>query len=655
MLLNTDKQMMSMRSARYLFIFFLCGAVLSLALGCGGRGGSSVTVIRNATPTIGAPASLIAYAGDKSVTITWSDVSGVDSYRIYRSETSPVTKVTGSLIVSGLTATTFLDTNVTNSTTYYYVMTSIMGLTESSESSEVSAVPGSTGGIQGTIRYEDREYGARGGGLYGFTGNKSWKTVRYASVDLVDNVTKAVLLTTFTDSMGHYSFATSPSTTQVYVGVNASATPPSAGTILVRNHYYVSPPVYSVPSDPFPLSGTASVNISIPISNTADGAFNVLDVLTNGYEFVKVHDGQYPVSGLTAYWYPGSTDGTYYCTGFGCSPGDGIYVYSETNGDTDEFDDDVLWHEFGHFMAATYSVDQSLGGRHFLTDNDHDLRFSWSEGWGNFVPGAIKSWLAANDPARLSTPSGQSNSLYVDTSGSSGWSFDFGLAPSDPAYFYASGEVAVAKVLLQLRSGFSMQFIWDIFKSFKTPLLTTPANLEFFWDRWIASYPTSSATVQSVFEERQIIYRLDNYEPDDALASAKTITVGVSHLNHTLYSDVDSDYAKFTPSPNTAYSIRTSSLRNGADTFLELYSTGSPTLSNDNSNNATYVATTPFNCNPTTFVCHENGNDILGSLISFTTPSIVTGPYTIRVKSSSLKPESAGRYGTYNLIVITSP
>lgn len=520
-------------------------------------------------------------------------------------------------------------------------MTSITGTTESSESSEVSAIPGSTGGIQGSIRFEDREYGPSG-----FTGIKLWKTVRYAAVDLINNSTKAIIFTTLTDSMGNYSFATSPSTTQVYVGVNATATPASPGTIRVKN---LASEIYSVPSDPFPLSGSASVNISIPVSNTADGAFNILDVLTTGYEFVKFHDGLYPVANLTAFWAPGSTAGTYYCTG--CSlPGDGIYVLSNTGGDTDEFDDDVLWHEFGHFLASTFSVDQSPGGYHNLTDNDHDLRFSWSEGWGNFIPGAIKSWLAANDPSRLSAPTGQSNTLYTDTFGaSSGWSFDFGTAPANTDYYYASGEVAVAKVLLSLRTLFSMQDIWDIVTSFLSP--STPVNLELFWDRWMLSKPTITGgiTVQSVFEERQILYRDDAYEQDDSIASVATITVGILQSNRTLYSGNDSDFVKFTPLVGTNYTIQTSSLKNGADTYLELYNDLGIFIagkSNDNDN-------PPYTCNINTEICHENGNDVLSSTVSFVPAAPPSGPYTIRVYSSSSRPASAGRYGTYNLLVKT--
>lgn len=638
MLRSTTKRLMKIRSARYVILYVLFAALLSLLYSCGGGGGATYSITRNTTSPIGAPSSIIAYSGNGSITITWSVVSGVNSYRIYRSLSSPVTIVTGSLIASGLVTTSFLDTNVTNSTPYYYVMTSIMGATESAESAQVSAIPGSTGSIQGTIRYEDKEYDQDG-----FTGNTSWKSVRYAAIDLVSNATKSVLDSKQTDSMGNYSFATTPSTTQVYIRVNSMAAP-SSGIIRVKD---LDNFMYAVPSDPLPLSGSAFVNISIPVTNMG-GAFNILDVMTTGYEFFKSNESVYPAVDLASFWAPGNGSGTYYCMGGGCSKGDGIYVLSQTGGDTDEFDDDVLWHEFGHFLASIYSVDQSQGGYHSLSDIDHDLRFSWSEGWGDFLPGAVKTWLAANDPARLSSSAGLSKTLYVDTPS---FAFDFGSASMPAQYSYASGEVAVAKVLHRLRSAFSMQDVWDIFMSFPAAVLPTkPANLELFWDQWLLTKSTSTGgiTVQSIFEERQILYRDDAYEQDDSLVTAATITVGMLQSNRTLFLDGDSDYVRFTPQALTNYKIQTSSLRNGTDTYLELYNNlGALMSQNDNDN-------PPYTCNINLEICHENGSDVLSSTITFGTSAITpTGPYTIRVVSSPLKPASAGRYGTYNLLVTT--
>jgi hypothetical protein len=527
-------------------------------------------------------------------------------------------------------------------------MTSFKGAEESAPSQEVSATPGATGEISGSVRYADKEYGPSG-----FTGTLLWKDVRYATVDIVDNNNPtSVLYSTTTDSRGKYWITTVPSSTVVYVRVNSVATPPSAGSVRVKN---LGNNIYGVPSDPFPLSGSANVNLSIPTTNDADGAFNILDVFVTGYDFVKAFDGAYPSVDLSAFWSPTNYAGTYYCTG--CSAGDGIYVYSYPSGDTDQFDDDVLWHEFGHFLASTYSLDESMGGYHTLADNDHDLRFSWSEGWGNYIPGAIKSWLKETDPDRLSIPSGQSTTLYTDTSGNSGWSFDFGTAPLVSAYSYASGEVAVANILLRLRASFTTQDVWDVTTSFLTSPPTTPVNLELFWDRWLASKPTSSGgvTVGSLFEDRLVLYRDDPFEQDDSLATAATITVGIMQTNRTLYPESDGDYAHFLPEAGKSYTVRTSSLRNGADTYLEVYNDADVLIYwNDNDSPA-------YSCNIYTEICHENGNDVLSSTVNIpTVPTAPSKPYTIRVYSpmylysSTSKPLSAGRYGTYNLSV-TSP
>ena len=406
-------------------------ALLALAAtGCAGDGGGG-TVYRASSPAVVAPSSIIAVSGDKSVEVSWSPVSGASSYSIYRSFTSTVTKSTGSKIASGIIGSLYTDATVTNGTQYYYVITSTNSGIESAISQEVSAVPGTSGTISGRVLYEDRELGSSS-----FTGAILLKPVRYADVEIVNTATAAVLLSTQTDSRGAYNVAAPVGAASVYVRVNARATPPSAtSSVRVVN---LANAIYGLPSQAFSRSGSAQVMMTAQSAASSGAVFNILDVMTTGYDFVNVLNGAYPSTSLTTYWAPGNTYGTYYCFG-GCPSGNGIYVVSRTGGDTDEYDDDVLWHEFGHFLAATYSVDQSPGGYHSLADNDHDLRFSWSEGWGNFVPGAIKSWLSAYDPSRLSAASGQSASLYVDTAGAGGWSFDWMRRPRS---LYSSRKVS---------------------------------------------------------------------------------------------------------------------------------------------------------------------------------------------------------------------
>lgn len=85
-----------------------------------------------------APTGLVDKAGDGFVKLSWKSVSGASSYKVKRSTTSggPYT-----LIKSGLTSTSFTDTNVVNGTVYYYVVVSSRYATPSADSDEVSSIP----------------------------------------------------------------------------------------------------------------------------------------------------------------------------------------------------------------------------------------------------------------------------------------------------------------------------------------------------------------------------------------------------------------------------------------------------------------------------------------------------------------------------------
>jgi hypothetical protein len=637
-------------------------ALSVLAAGCGGGGSVGGTPPPQNPPTISAPSSIIAIAGNNSVTLSWSPVSGAASYNIYRSLTSPVT-TTGTKI-SGIVSTVYSDVSVTNGTRYYYVMTSSQSGVESAVSTEVSAIPGSTGTISGKITYGDKEIGPTG-----FTGITTIKAVRYAAVEVVDAANSGVLYTAKTDSLGVYSMSTSTGSIAVYVRVNSIATPPASPSITVAN---LASAQYGVPSQNFTLTGSANVNIIIPTTNTAGGAFNILDVLTTGYDFVHYLSGAYPSAPLSAFWEPGNTlYGTYFCTG-GCPPNglDGIYVFSQTGGDTDEYDDDVLWHEFGHFVAHNYSLDASPGGVHYLGDSGYDLRLSWSEGWGDFFPGAVKTWLNATNPGLLSVKPGMTLTTYVDTSGTGGFSFDFGKPPANENFYYSSNEAAVAKVLTDLQnSSFStINDVWDVFTAIKTNLSATtdPVNLETFWDMWLSlktPNPATLAQLNSLYSSRAIRYAADSWEPNDTIATATTITVGLSQ-DHTIYpfpSPVaDTDYFKFIAAAGSQYTISASNLLNGADTYIRILAPDgvNEIAVNDNIGNAVYTA--PFNCMTDVngnFVCHENGNDLLASksiLTSTMTSSYGPGAYYVEITSSASRPLSAGNYGSYTL-TITSP
>jgi fibronectin type 3 domain-containing protein/O-glycosyl hydrolase len=93
----------------------------------------------SATTPPSAPTGLSATAGNAQVVLSWPSSTGATSYNIYRSTTSGGEGSTP--YKTGVTATTFTDTGLTNGTTYYYEVTAVDGGGEGSPSSEVSAKP----------------------------------------------------------------------------------------------------------------------------------------------------------------------------------------------------------------------------------------------------------------------------------------------------------------------------------------------------------------------------------------------------------------------------------------------------------------------------------------------------------------------------------
>jgi hypothetical protein len=98
----------------------------------------------------------------------------------------------------------------------------------------------------------------------------------------------------------------------------------------------------------------------------------------------------------------------------------GIYVLGDfTQGDTDEFDQHVIAHEFGHYLEDRFSRSDSIGGSHNPGDK-LDLRLAYSEGWGNAYSG-----MALNDPVYRDSQSGVSSeggfNLETDVPSVHGW------------------------------------------------------------------------------------------------------------------------------------------------------------------------------------------------------------------------------------------
>jgi hypothetical protein len=105
----------------------------STVLSCGGGGYGGGTGGGN-PPS--APTGLTATPSDKQVALAWTVSAGASSYNVKRSTTSGAEKT-----ISSGTGASYIDMNVTDGTTYYYVVSAVNSYGESGNSSEKSATP----------------------------------------------------------------------------------------------------------------------------------------------------------------------------------------------------------------------------------------------------------------------------------------------------------------------------------------------------------------------------------------------------------------------------------------------------------------------------------------------------------------------------------
>ncbi len=497
--------------------------------------------------------------------------------------------------------------------------------------------------ISGTVRYQDRIYS--GGG---FIAEDDYNPVRYAEIDILDAFGRLVT-SGRTDGQGRYQFAGLPSE-RYFLRVLSKAG--GAYPVEIQD---LTGDLYAVKTE-LDTSDPARADVSIDLASGLAGVFNMLDVMVTGMEFfASLGAGAMPP--LSVYWQRNNTLGTYFCTGYGrwsCPRGLGIYIYDDPSyaGDTDLFDDDVLWHEFGHFIAAQLADDDSMGGCHLLESRNLDLRLAWSEGWGNFLPGAIKHWLRA-DPGRrirLSQPPDQPVTLYVDTAGSrariSADMNDANWSSYERSVFrHASNEVAVANILWQLSGEFGVEKIWAVMTDY-FPGLSTPISLESFWDGWLSVHAPNAAAkarLRQILRSRQVFYELDNYEPDDTVPAGRYDFSGDGEQHHLYREDnADLDVVVFNVEAGRRYRVETLDLRNGADTFLRVLDDQGQTIAaNDDLDENFYGSGRP---------CGEELRfGSLASRVEFTASRSALFQAHI---STTVDPDpypEAGRYGSYRL------
>lgn len=117
--------------------YYRIAPVISEVEGTPGSEASAVTETPGFKPDV--PMFTEATGSNAEVTVTWRSAPGALSYNVKRSTQSGGPYTT---IATNVTTTTYSDTNVTNGTLYYYVVSAV-GLKESANSGEAADIPSS--------------------------------------------------------------------------------------------------------------------------------------------------------------------------------------------------------------------------------------------------------------------------------------------------------------------------------------------------------------------------------------------------------------------------------------------------------------------------------------------------------------------------------
>ncbi|MBN1582574.1 MAG: VWA domain-containing protein, partial [Anaerolineae bacterium] len=352
--------------------------------------------------------------------------------------------------------------------------------------------------VQGCFQYQDKAYDH----LHGFTGVKPMKPIRRAWVEVLDKEDGAdvSLGSTTTDELGGFVF---------YVDDNDDGPGEGGRDIYVRLKAdnvaaQVQTPgglLYTFTTKTWTDWGGGLLDIGTLSPSTSNGVYNILDVLLDGYQFV---DGFTTAPDkITARWESGGTGGTYYDSNL-----DEIYVLGDVN-DPDEYDDDILLHEYGHFVMDKYAHDKSLGGTHRWTstyDNyfrtrprgqdggplilEQSKQLAWSEGWAHFFSCAVR-----NDPHLVDNTKSTHSSVDLESPGPTARGSD-----NEGAVAGALWDVFDAHSDGRDHLGAGADEIWDVFDAVDA---THRCVLQDVWDGWFDKEYGYRAEMCAIFNDHE--------------------------------------------------------------------------------------------------------------------------------------------------------
>ena len=310
--------------------------------------------------------------------------------------------------------------------------------------------------ISGKVQYEFVPPNGNCNGLN--FGGTITRPIRQATVQIVDDGTGVVIDSMLSNDSGDYTFTVNAST-MVFLRVRAELKltgPNPSWDVEVRNNVTdpmdPSPPplsqrpLYVLDGSAFD-TGTLDMNRNPMTAPTGWGGggytgvraaapFSALDAIYSVMSVVVATDGQANFPPLDVFWSvdnssaPGTGDfdddvasgeiGTAFYSG------NRLFLRGMEDDNTDEFDDHVVVHEWGHYFEDNFSRSDSIGGRHGPFDL-LDMRVAFGEGFATALSG-----IGLNDPNYCDTFDFQQGSgfpINIETGipGVDGWYNEFSV------------------------------------------------------------------------------------------------------------------------------------------------------------------------------------------------------------------------------------
>jgi hypothetical protein len=218
--------------------------------------------------------------------------------------------------------------------------------------------------------------------------------------------TTPALATTTTNANGDYALSiTSNTSMQILVVAEMVRTGAAPNwNVRVGDGDSVATPTYTY-TDGVTINSSAGTprDVAIPTGinatgtatgTRASGPFAALDTIYQGMQTILSVEPAAIFPDLLVDW-GSQTNGTF----FDSSPPQRIALLADLTTDTDEFDQHVVAHEFGHYIEQNFSRADNIGGAHGIGDK-LDPRVAFGEGFGYAFAAIVLNDPIARDSSR---------------------------------------------------------------------------------------------------------------------------------------------------------------------------------------------------------------------------------------------------------------